>query len=116
MWGFRYMSTTANVRKPEQKITFFTTGKAVKLLEAEDIPRKTRHRSKKWLELFNQIPEGAAIAATRAEMGVSPNTVKQMVMKFKKDGSLSKKYYTTSRTVEGKETVYIVHADTEYES
>jgi len=110
------MSSTANVRRPEQKITFFTTGKAVKLLGAEDIPRKTRHRSQKWLELFRQIPEGGAFAATKAEMGVSPNTVKQMVARFKKDGSLSKKYYTTGRTIEGKETIYVVHSEREDES
>jgi len=39
-----------------------------------------------------------------------------MVAKFKKSGLLSKKYYTTGRTIDGKETVYVVHSDREMES
>jgi hypothetical protein len=108
------MSTATNVRRTEQKaLTFFTTGKSVKFLGAGEIPRKTHHRGQKWLELLKQIPEGAAIAATKAELGIAPTTVKIMVARFKKDGSLSKKYYTTSRTTDGKETVYVVHGETE---
>jgi hypothetical protein len=104
------------MRKPEQKtLTFFTTGKSVKILSAGDVPRKARHRGQKWLEFLRQIPEGAAIAATKAELGVAPTTVKIMVARLKKDGSLSKKYFTTSRTIDGKETVYIVHSDREDE-
>jgi len=111
------MSSTVNVRKSEQKtLTFFTTGKSVKVMAAGDVPRKTRFRGQKWLEFLKQIPEGGAIAATKAELGISPSTVKIMVSRFKKDGLIPKKYFTTSRTVDGKETVYIVHSDREDES
>jgi hypothetical protein len=111
------MSSTTNVRKSEQKtVTFFITGKSVKVMGAGDVPRKTRFRGQKWLDLLKQIPEGGAIAATKAELGIAPSTVKIMVSRFKKDGSLSKKYFTTSRTVDGKETVYVVHSDREEES
>ena len=111
------MSSTANVRRTEQKtVTFFTTGKSVKLVGAGDVPKKTRYRGQKWLELLKQLPEGSAFAATKAELGISPSTVKIMVAKFKKSGLLSKKYYTTGRTIDGKETVYVVHSDREMES
>jgi hypothetical protein len=95
------------VRK-EQKIVFF--GKTTTLLPEDTVPQKRMARKTEWLEALKAIPKGTAIAITREQFRMSPTNVKIMVLRLKKDKLLPKSYYTTGRTINGKETVYVVHS------
>lgn len=95
-------------KKVDQKIMFL--GQSATLLAEDTVPQKIMTRRKEWLEALKSIPKGTAIAVTREHFKMSPGNVKIMVGRLKKDKLLPKSYYTTGRTINGKETVYVVHS------
>jgi len=104
------MSVTQNVgaKRSEDKIVIL--GRSLKVFSEESIPKKTRAVSSQLIEDLLQLGKGKAIAVTKADFGISPNSMRARINRLKSLGKLPKNYELYGRTIDGKQILYIVNS------